>query len=363
MAADQVARMLLAIAAEGEQLLFFALLDEDATTGRSRGTGNGAAAAAVDDDAEGDTGGCRESEVHGGDAAIAPVLMYVPNLEDGKAGKFVEICRGVPPARRASAASSDDAGTTSATGGDADDENGDTGDTDESGGTGDAAAQQAPPPPPLVHAYEISIVERAAQRRLVYTSARSHAFAMLAPRNDATTLHSTPRAARRATGARVPAGDVFGLAVVKKREQYALRPLLDAGGSELICAASLAVSRTRADARMRLENGMRSDASDADADGAAAEAAATVDTTAQGGFSVSERADPRWAQWPREHLINSGSLSGLLPDALLERCVVSAIERTHANCTHTQTSDERHTNRHTEAACARRNTLYSPSPL
>ena len=313
--------MFLTIATDGKQLLFFALLGEegDATTGGSRGTGNGASAAV--DDAEGDAGSYRESELHGGDAAIAPVLMYVPNIENDKAGKFVEICRGVPPAGRASVAGGDDA---AAMGGDADDETW-VDETDESGSAGDAAAPPTPPPPPpLVYAYEISIVERAAQRQLVYTSARSHAFATLAPRNAAATLHSTPRAARRATGACVPAGDMFGLAVVKTDSgAYTRRNLLDAGGSELICGESLAVSRTRAVARVRLENGMRDDASDADADGAAAaEAAATVDATAQGGFTVAERADPRWAQWPREHLINPGSLSGLLPDALLERCVV-----------------------------------------
>ena len=278
--------MILAIGSGGNQLLFFALLGETYTD-------------TAGNDSEGREDGYRESEVHGGDAAIPPVLMYVPNFDAGKAGGFIEIYRG-----------SDDAAVTL-----------------EADGADEAGDALSPSPPPLVHAFQISVVERAAQRRLVYTSARSHAFATLTPRKDAMASHTTQRAARRAIGASVPAGDVFGLATMKSSDgQYRTQRLLDSGGSELICGVSLAVSRTRAHARVRLEYGM-SDATDTDTDadadaGATAKAAAaTRDTTAQGGFSAAERVDPQWTQWSCEYMIDSRSLIGLLPDALLERCV------------------------------------------
>lgn len=121
---------------------------------------------------------------NGGDASIAPVLMYVPNPIPSREGAFIEIFRGVPPEAR-------NVGTSSS-------------ESDAQSGSGDAFA------PPLVHAYQITVVERAAQRRLVYTSARSHAFATLTRCDDAKTRHATPRDVRLATGARVPAGDLFG---------------------------------------------------------------------------------------------------------------------------------------------------------
>jgi hypothetical protein len=64
-----------------------------------------------------------------------------------------------------------------------------------------------PGAPPLVHAYELVVVERAVQRRVVFSSSRARCFATLAPRADAVTRHELgPPALRGALRAPSSAG-------------------------------------------------------------------------------------------------------------------------------------------------------------
>ena len=317
----EVTTMLLALSGGNDQLLFFALLGDDDRSDL-RGPDGAASGTGASDP---------ESENNGGNAAVPPVLMYVPNIKDDFAGTFIEIYRSVPSEARAGDSEAGGDSTDRIGGGDDDaallptrpcppptvhafqicgdsEAGGDS--TDRIGGGDDDAAllPTRPCPPPTVHAFQICVVERSAQRRLVYTSARSHALASLAPHHSATMRHETPRRVRFATGDRVPAGDMFGDADTSQR-------LLEVGGAEHICDASLSVRRTRSAARTHAESTADDNMDDA--------FATSGNKTAQvrGGLLVAELADDRWSQWGFEYYVNPASLVGLLPEVLLERYV------------------------------------------
>ena len=149
--------------------------------------------------------------------------------------------------------------------------------------------------PPLVHAYEIVVVERSAQRRLVFSSHAAHALASLPLREDATTRHAAADGARSAAASRglvCASGDVFAFVV-------------DSGGHKAVCGSSLTIARTRSHAREKAERN------------------ATVSGgSALSGFrDAAEAACAEWAEARTELHVSADALVGLIPDALLSQYV------------------------------------------